>query len=289
MVGSTHPTGLTDVPGPGRLAGQTCLIVGGTSGIGLASAARFLQEGAGVVVAGLPDGSGERAREQLRPLGEVSFLAVDVCDRAAVDSLVAEAVARLGGRLDILFHAAGMSGRSLGDGPLDECRDEGWNAVLEINARGVFFTNRAAVRLMLGQSLDGAGLRGTILNLGTALVASPSPWHFGTLAYAASKGAVQAMTLAAAARYAPKRIRFNLLVPGLIDTPMAARAVGDPAIRRYLETKQPLAGGPGTVLDVAAAALSLCEPAARFVTGASLTIDGGWCVSEGQHGGKPTS
>ena len=75
------------------------------------------------------------------------------------------------------------------------------------------------------------------------------------------------MTLAAAARYARDRIRFNLLAPGLIDTPMAARAVGDPAIRAYLATKQPLAGGPGTPDDCAEAALYLCEPASRFVTG----------------------
>jgi NAD(P)-dependent dehydrogenase (short-subunit alcohol dehydrogenase family) len=63
---------------------------------------------------------------------------------------------------------------------------------------------------------------------------------------------------------------------------MAARAVGDPAVRRFLQTKQPLASGPGTAEDCAEAALYLCEPASRFVTGAVLTVDGGWCVSEGQ-------
>lgn len=277
------------MPGAGRLAGRTCLIVGGTSGIGLASATRFLGEGARVVAAGLPDGAGERAIGQLRPLGDVAFLPVDVRQAAEVDMLVRAAVAHLGGRLDILFHVAGISGRSLGDGPLHDCRDEGWDAVLDVNARGVFFTNRAAVRVMLNQLHDAAGIRGTVLNLGTALVSSPSPRYFGTYAYSASKGAVHAMTLAAAARYAPDRIRFNLLVPGLIDTPMAARAVGDPAIRRYLESKQPLAGGPGAAQDVAEAALYLCEPAARFVTGTALTVDGGWSVSEGQRLVEPDS
>jgi NAD(P)-dependent dehydrogenase (short-subunit alcohol dehydrogenase family) len=77
-------------------------------------------------------------------------------------------------------------------------------------------------------------------------------------------------------------VRFNLIAPGLIDTPMAARAVGDPAIRAYLATKQPIAGGPGTPDDCAEGALYLCEPASRFVTGTVLTVDGGWCVSEGQ-------
>ena len=135
---------------------------------------------------------------------------------------------------------------------------------------------------MLKQPLDAGGLRGTVVNVGSVLDRSPSPEHFGTLAYAASKGAVRAMTLAAAARYAPDRIRFNLLVPGLIDTPMAARAANDARLRPYLAAKQPLAGGPGTAADVAEAALYLCEPASRFVTGTELIVDGGWCVSEGR-------
>jgi NAD(P)-dependent dehydrogenase (short-subunit alcohol dehydrogenase family) len=89
------------------------------------------------------------------------------------------------------------------------------------------------------------------------------------------------LTRAAAAQYAPDGIRFNLLVPGLIDTPMAARAVNDSRIRRYLAAKQPVASGPGSAADFAEAALYLCEPAARFVTGAELAVDGGWSVSEG--------
>ena len=136
---------------------------------------------------------------------------------------------------------------------------------------------------MLAQPLDERrpARDGAEHGLGARLVArrrtSSAP-----IAYAASKGAIRAMTLAAAARYARDRIRFNLIAPGLIDTPMAARAVGDPAIRAYLATKQPMAGGPGTAEDCAEAALYLCEPASRFVTGVVLNVDGGWCVSEGQ-------
>ena len=152
---------------------------------------------------------------------------------------------------------------------------------MHVNAFSTFLTNRAAVRLMLRQPLDVVGLRGTILNVGSVLDRSPSPVHFGTLAYAASKGAIRALTLASAARYAAERIRVNLLVPGLIDTPMAARAANDPQIRAYLASKQPLAGGPGSVEDAAESALYLCEPGSRFVTGAELVVDGGWCVSEG--------
>jgi NAD(P)-dependent dehydrogenase (short-subunit alcohol dehydrogenase family) len=267
----------------GRLVGRGCLIVGGTSGIGLVTARRFLEEGARVVVSGRTPEERDAALEHLNPLGSVRVIAADVTRLDAVTALCSAALEFLGGRLDILFHVAGISGRPFGDGPLDECSLAGWDAVLETNAKGVFLTNQAAVRQMRAQPIDDHGLRGTVLNMGSVLAWSPSPDDFGTYAYAASKGAVHAMTLAAAARYARDRVRFNLLAPGLIDTPMAARAVANPAIRAYLATKQPLAGGPGTSLDCAEAALYLCEPASRFVTGTVLTIDGGWCVSEGQH------
>jgi NAD(P)-dependent dehydrogenase (short-subunit alcohol dehydrogenase family) len=254
--------------GAGRLAGKTCLIVGGTGGIGQASARRFREEGARVIVAGRPGDDG-------------ADLEVELIQPTSVNALF-EAVNALGGRLDILFHVAGASGRSRGDGPLDECSDEGWDWVIDVNARGTFLTNRAAVRRMLVQPRDEAGLRGTILNMGTVLTQAPSPRYFGTIAYAASKGAVHTLTLAAAARYAADGIRFNLLAPGLIDTPMARRAVGEPEIRTYLETKQPLAGGPGTPEDCAEAALYLCEPASHFVTGVVLEVDGGWRLAEGR-------
>ena len=266
----------------GRLSGQSCAIVGGTGGIGLASARRFLEEGARVVIGGQDDGADRAALEQLEPLGPVAFVALDVGRADSVAAFFDEAPRWLGGRLDLLVHVAGISGRRRGDGPLHECSEEGWDAVLDINARGAFLSNRAAVRRMRAQPLDGHGLRGAVVNVGSVLAWSPSPELFGTFAYAASKGAIHAMTLNAAARYAPERIRFNLLAPGLIDTPMAARAVEDPAIRHYLAAKQPLAAGPGTADDCAEAILSLGAPAARFVTGAVLTVDGGWCVSEGQ-------
>jgi NAD(P)-dependent dehydrogenase (short-subunit alcohol dehydrogenase family) len=267
----------------GRLDGRSCLIVGGTGGIGSASARRFLEEGARVVVAGRSPGIGRLALNELASLGSVWEFPLELADgERSVARLFDLALDVLGGRLDVLFHVAGISGRKLGDAALHECSTEAWIRVMQVNAQGVFLTNREAVRQMLKQPLDSGGLRGTVLNVGSVLDRSPSPEHFGTLAYAASKGAVRAMTLAAAARYAPDRIRFNLLVPGLIDTPMAARAANDARLQLYLAAKQPLAGGPGSAVDVAEAALYLCEPASRFVAGTELVVDGGWCVSEGQ-------
>jgi NAD(P)-dependent dehydrogenase (short-subunit alcohol dehydrogenase family) len=111
---------------------------------------------------------------------------------------------------------------------------------------------------------------------------SPSPHYFDTFAYAATKGGIIAMSRLAAARYAPAGIRVNVLAPGLIDTPMATRAAHDPAILAFLQTKQPLTGGPGRPEDCSDAAVFLCSEAAHFITGVVLPVDGGWCVSEGQ-------
>jgi NAD(P)-dependent dehydrogenase (short-subunit alcohol dehydrogenase family) len=266
----------------GRLAGKRCLIVGGTSGIGLAAAQRFLAEGASLVLAGLPQPSPEAVLDGLRLTCESEWRAwattVDATAPEQVEQLFARTLERLGG-LEVLYHVAGGSGRKFGDGPLHECSDDGWSATLGLNLTSTFLTNRAAVRHFLA-----AGQGGVILNMASVLALAPSPGHFDTCAYAAAKGGVISLSRLAAARYAADGIRVNVLAPGLIDTPMAARAVQDPAILAYLRTKQPLRGGPGRPDDCAGAAVFLCSDEAGFVTGAVLPVDGGWCVSEGQAG-----
>jgi NAD(P)-dependent dehydrogenase (short-subunit alcohol dehydrogenase family) len=261
-----------------RLADKRCLLVGGTSGIGRAAAERFLAEGARLVVAGNSADQGRAAAAELARLGEVHFVCTDAAEPGEVSALFEATVGHLGG-LDVLYHVAGGSGRKFGDGPLHACSDDGWQATLRLNLTSTFLTNRAAVRRFLAQGTGGA-----ILNMASVLAYAPSPRHFDTCAYTAAKGAVIALSKQAAARYAPQGIRVNVLAPGLIDTPMAARAVGDPAIRQYLRSKQPLAGGPGRAEDCADAAVFLCSDEARFVTGTVLPVDGGWGVSEGPYG-----
>jgi NAD(P)-dependent dehydrogenase (short-subunit alcohol dehydrogenase family) len=266
-----------------RLQDKRCLIVGGTTGLGLAAATRFLEEGARLVIAGRAVEKGETALQILRDKGPVTFHTCDAADSVQVQTLFERCVQSLGG-LDVLYHVAGISGRRHGDGPLHECSDAGWQTTIDTNLRSVFLTNRVAVRCFLQQ-----GQGGVLLNMASVLGFSPSPRYFDTYAYAATKGGIIAMSRQAAARYAPQGIRVNVLAPSLIDTPMAHRAVQDEAIRAFLRTKQPLAQGPGRPEDCADAAVFLCSDAAHFITGVVLPVDGGWCVSEGQFADSETT
>jgi NAD(P)-dependent dehydrogenase (short-subunit alcohol dehydrogenase family) len=259
------------------LRDKRCLIVGGTSGIGRAAARRFLAEGATVVVAGIDDAQGAETVAELSATKRICFIRCDATVSGEVEALCRDSVSWLGG-LDVLYHVAGASGRRHGDGPLHECTDDGWRFTLDANLTSTFLTNRAALRWFVSRGQPGA-----ILNLASALVLAPAPRHFDTAAYTAAKGGVIALSRLAAARYAADGIRVNVLAPGLIDTPMAARAVGDPEVRAFLRTKQPLAGGPGQPEDLAGAAAFLCSDDARFITGAVLPAEGGWCVSDGQY------
>jgi NAD(P)-dependent dehydrogenase (short-subunit alcohol dehydrogenase family) len=252
-----------------RLQGKRCLLVGGTGGIGKAAARRFLEEGAVVVLAS-PENHSPDA------FAPAEFLCCDATDPVRVQRLIA-AVVRAHGGLDVLYHIAGGSGRKDGDGSLHDCTDAGWRATLDANLTSTFHTNRAAVRYFLSEKRPGV-----ILNMASVLALSPAPRFFDTCAYAAAKGGVVALSRQAAARYAADGIRVNVLAPGLIDTPMSARAVGDPAVRAYLQGKQPLRGGPGAPEDLSDAAVFLCSDEARFVTGVVFAVDGGWCVSEAQ-------
>ncbi len=256
----------------GRLHNKRALIVGGTSGIGLAAAGRFLDEGAQVVVAGHVADMGAAAERHLQVRGVVCFRLCDATLPEQVAKLFTDSVAFLG-RLDILLHTMGGSGRTLGDGPLHACTDQGWSATLALNLSSVFLTNRQAIRWFLDH-----GQPGVVLNTGSVLAVSPSPEHFDTCAYTAAKGGIINLSRLAAARYAANGIRVNVLAPGLIDTPMAQRAVQDTMIAEFLRAKQPLFGGPGTPEDCAAAAVFLCSDEARGITGLVLPVDGGWSV-----------
>ena len=171
-------------------------------------------------------------------------------------------------RLDVLVCAHGFSGRKLGDGPVDICTDEAWDAVLEANLRSVFAYCKHAIPL-----LRAAG-GGAIVTVSSVLGLVGGDEDFATHAYAASKAGVIGLTRAMAATYAKEGIRCNVVCPGLIETPMSRRAQDDARIRARLPELQPLTGDFGRPQDVARAAVYLAT--APFVTGAVLTVDGGW-------------
>lgn len=258
-----------------RLRNKVLVIIGGTSGLGLSAAKAFAAEGGRMVVVGRkPD----RAAQAKQELGENSAtLIADATDPHAAERAIQLALETFGG-FHGLYHVAGGSGRSQGDGPLHEIRDEGWSYTVNENLTSLFYSNRAAVRQFLKHTTGGS-----VLNMSSVLGFSPSPRHFATHAYAATKAAAIGLTKSAAAHYAPQNIRFNVLAPALVATPMSQRAQGDQAILNFIKTKQPLEGGRiGRPEDLDAAAVYFMSDESRFVTGQVLAVDGGWCVSEGQ-------
>lgn len=244
--------------------------------MGLSAAKAFVAAGARVFIVSRSEGKVAAALAALGPAA--TGWAGDATRPDTVERALAQALERFGA-VDGLYHVAGGSGRSHGDGPLHELTAEGIDYTIEQNLKSVLHSNRAAAAYFVK-----TGRAGVVLNMASVLGYAPAPRHFATHAYAACKAGIIGMTRAAAALYAPRNIRFNVVAPALVDTPMAQRAVRNEEIVRYLRTKQPLDGGrPGAPEDLDAAVVWLMSDAARFVTGQVVGIDGGWAVSEGQY------
>ena len=249
---------------------KTVLLVTGSSGIAAATARMWAAENP-VFVVGV---NREECRSLAAELSEIDFAVADVRDPAAVRRAVSNCVERLG-RIDALFNAAGVSARALGDGPLHQCTTEAWDTVMDVNAKGTFLMCREVLAMWTRNTQAGV-----ILNTGSVLAHHPQPDHFATAGYTASKGAIEAMSMAAAAYYAPSGIRVNVIAPGLVRTPMTARAQADPQITEYMLHKQPLSKGLLSAEDIARTACFLLSSGSGPITGQVVTVDGGWGVSE---------
>lgn len=257
----------------GRLRDRCIVVVGGTSGLGLSAVRACVREGARVVAVGRdPHKCSALAAE----LGSaVRTHAADATDPATAPAAIQTALAEFGA-FHGLYHVAGGSGRRHGDGPLHELSDEGWHFTLNLNLTSLFHSNRAAIRQFLQQ-----GGPGSVVNCGSVLGFSPSPRFFATHAYAAAKAAILGLTRSAAASYARQNIRFNVVAPALVATPMSRRAQEDATIQHFIRAKQPLDGGRiGHPEDLDSLVVWLLSEESRFVTGQVIAVDGGWDVSE---------
>jgi len=249
-----------------RLADKVCLITGAGSGIGQASARLFAREGAQVVVA---DVNLEAARATVEEVtmagGESVAEEVDVTDQAQT-VLLAERVARRFGRIDVLFNNAGIAG--VGD--VLETEPDLFDRVMRVNVRGVYLMSRAVVPHMIKQQ------SGCIINMSSCIA---DVGLARRVSYAASKGAVLAMTRSMQVDLAQHGVRVNALLPGTILTPFVERyleeSYSDPQEGMAAIRKRQLSNELGRPEDVAGAALFLASDESKFMMASALIIDGG--------------
>jgi NAD(P)-dependent dehydrogenase (short-subunit alcohol dehydrogenase family) len=237
------------------LRGARALVTGAGSGIGRAVCVHLA--GAGARVAAL-DIDAPSARSTAELVGGIAFTA-DVVDPDALGAAFEAANGALGG-LDVLCNNAAVGGLS----PLHRYRDDQWDRIVDVSMRGTFNGIRAAVPL-----LEASG-GGSIVNVSSMSGHRPTR---GEAPYSAAKAAVLALTRSAALEYGP-RIRVNSVSPGLIETALSAPVLADPAVRSAIEAQTPL-GRIGTPEEVAEVIGFLCSPAAAYLTGADIAVDGG--------------
>jgi NAD(P)-dependent dehydrogenase (short-subunit alcohol dehydrogenase family) len=259
-----------------RLEGKTAVIVGAGQtpgprvGNGRATALLFAREGARVLAVDRDRDSAEETAQLIRGEGgEAAAFEADVTIEANLQAAVADCVARWG-RLDVLHNNVGISVAG-GDAAVTEITTEAFDRVMAVNLRGTVMACKHALPVMRRQA------SGAIVNISSLAAIENYPW----VAYKASKSAMVAFTKQLAIQNAEYGVRANVILPGLMDTPMAvdtrARAFDRPReeIAAERDAKVPLRHKMGTAWDVAHAALFLASDEAGFITGAALPVDGG--------------
>lgn len=244
--------------------GQVALVTGASSGLGFATAKAFAESGATVVLSSQDTDKLNAATAQLAAAGHsVHAITCDVADEAQVADLIRETVAAFG-RLDMAFNNAGV------DGPHEDftaTSGEAFDAVNNINLRGVWACMKHE---LLQMEIQGSGVIVNCSSLG-GLVGLP-----GRAAYHATKHGVLGLTKSAGVEYASRGIRINAVCPGVFDTPMLTKLKNSkPESMEEIVKAQPIArlGEPD---ELAAAVLWLCSPAASFVIGTGISVDGGF-------------
>ena len=253
----------------GTLEGKVALVTGGGSGIGRATSLAFAREGARVVVADVNVEGGEETTAMIQAAGgEAAVVKADVSQTSEVEGMVSQ-VLKIYGGLNCAFNNAGISGTSRELGPLHthECPEDLWDRIIGINLKGVWLCMKYEIPNMLLQG--GGAIVNTSSVAGLVGIRNSS-------AYVASKHGVAGLTKTAALEYATEGIRINAVCPGYIDTPLLAPAFARDPEREPMVAARHAMGRLGTPEEVAEAVVWLCSDAASFVTGHTMTIDGGY-------------
>jgi NAD(P)-dependent dehydrogenase (short-subunit alcohol dehydrogenase family) len=257
-----------------RLKGKTAVVTGAGRGIGRAVAELFAAAGARIVVADiLADEAAAVAAAIRTDGGEALAVTVDIADEAAVKQLYGQAMQQFAS-VDVLIHCAAIFPKY----PMLEITVEQWDRVQAVNLRGTLLVMRGAIALMRQ-----GGQGGAIVNISS--VSGEREVVFHNAAYGASKAGTTNLTRAAALEFGSENIRVNAVLPGGTATPGAAEATARMRADGY-ELKGPMThpgriplGAMGTPQDIAAACLFLASPAARYITGQCLAVDGGFLIS----------
>jgi NAD(P)-dependent dehydrogenase (short-subunit alcohol dehydrogenase family) len=241
---------------------KVVLITGALTGIGRATAVAYAKQGANVVVSGRRDDVGAALATELRALGaQAEFVRADVRKDEDVRQLVDQTVTRFG-RLDIAVNNAGTEGEP---GPVTEQTAEKFNATFETNVLGVLLSLKHQLRVMQAQG------SGSIVNISSAFGKVGAP---GASVYVASKHAVEGLTKSAALESVGSGVRVNAVAPGPIQTGMLDRFTGGDAVKNYLANELPMKR-LGDVEEIAQAILFVGSDLASYITGQSISVDGG--------------
>ena len=241
------------------LAGQVALITGGGTGIGLEIARCMVAAGATVIITGRREAVLQEAAAELGE--EAHFVANDITDLAGLDELVAQ-VEAAHGPLDILVNNAGINMKK----PALEVTDEDFSRIMHTNLNAVFALTRAAAKRMVAR------------RKGVILMISSMAAYYGidrVVAYAASKSAVEGMVKVLASEFSGHGVRVNAIAPGFIETEMSRTAMNSDPDRRDRAMRRTPMGKFGQPSDIGHAAVFLASEGARYITGASLPVDGG--------------